>query len=181
MAEPVFVRVRDCECPGTPHAVEGDGVSVAPTASLRLGLAAESDSGAALAETIAAAGPPPPGGWNSTNSEPLAIDMTERLRRRYLETYVRLGTVGWNFEDADGPIPFDVEVVLADYAIAQPVAEKCDELYGETVNRPLVERLKRLSPTGPTPDTTSARPTPIQSRRKRSSPATSAASKRSTG
>ncbi|MEO8549310.1 MAG: hypothetical protein ABI678_05040 [Kofleriaceae bacterium] len=180
MAEPIAVRVRDCACPGTPHA-EGDVVYVAPTASLRLGLAVEADTGAALAEVIANAGPAPSGGWNEGNSQSLAVSMTDRLRRRYLETYVRFGTVGWNFEDEDGPMPFDAEVLLADYALGQPIAERCDELYGETVTRPLLARLNRPSGPGRTRATTSAKVTPIRPRRKSSSPATSAASRQSVG
>ena len=109
----------------------------------------------------------------------MAADMTERLRRRWLITYVRHGAVGWNFEDTAGPIPFDVEAVLDDYSVAQPVAEKGDELYGDTVTRPLLARLATPSRRGPKADSTSVTKRPTPPRRRRSSPASSAAMRRS--
>ncbi len=96
--------------------------------------------------------------------------------------YVRHGAVGWNFLDGRGkPLPFDVDAILADYAIAQPVAEKADELYGEAVMAPLVRRLQAISPVGPTDGSTSPRLQSIPTPRRRSSPDTSAASKRRAG
>ena len=172
----VAVRVRDCACSGN-HGEEGDVVYVAPTLSLSGGLAAEHDNSVALAETLMNAGKAPPGGWNDTNSEPLALDMAERMRTRLLVTYVRYGAVGWNFEDEQGPIPFDVEAILADYGIARAVAEKCDELYGETVTRPLLDRLGTSSQRGRTARSTSQNGSTVKQRRP-SSPATTAATKR---
>lgn len=172
MAEPVVVRVRGCTCPGTPH--DADVVLMAPTLSLLGGLEAEHDNSVALAETFAAAGPGP---YTDEQQSQMALDMTERLRRRWLVTYVRYGAIGWNFEDEQGPIPFDVEAILADYGIAQAVAEKGDELYGETVARPLLARLATPSRRGPTVRSISPR-TSTRKRRARSSPVTSAASRR---
>lgn len=168
--------MRACACPDSPHE-GGDVVYVAPSLSLSGGLAAEHDNAVALAETLAHAGKPPPGGWNDTNSTPLALDMAERMRTRLLVTYVRYGAVSWNFEDESGPLEFDVEAILADYAIARNVAEKCDELYGETVTRPLLDRLGTRSQRGRTPRSTS-RSGSTPKRPRRSSPATTAASRR---
>lgn len=172
----VAVRVRDCECPGTPHE-EGDVVYVAPTLSLSGGLAAEHDTSTALAETLANAGKPPEGGWNDDNSETLALDMGERMRQKLLVTYVRYGAVGWNFQDERGPIPFDVEAILADYGIARTIAEKGDELYGETVARPLLDRLSKRSQSGQTARSTSVNGS-TRKQQRRSSHATTAATKR---
>jgi hypothetical protein len=141
------------------------------------GLAAENDSATALAETLAHAGKAPPGGWNDSNSEPLALDMVERMRTRLLVTFVRYGAVGWNFEDERGPIPFDVDAILADYALAREVAEKCDELYGETVTSPLLDRLGTRSQRGRTARSTSPNASTRKPRR-RSSRAPTAASRR---
>lgn len=141
---------------------------VAPTLSLQGGLAAEKDNATALVETLANAGKPPKGGWNDANSEPLAIDMASRMRQKLMVTYVRYGAIGWNWEDVDGPVPFDVDAIIDDYAIARPVAEKCDELYGETVTRPLLTRLAQRSPTGPMDHRTS-RTSSTQKRRGSSS------------
>lgn len=154
MSEPVGVRVRDCECPGAPHGEEGDIVFLAPTASLTLGLEAQADIVAALG--------------NGT-----------MLRNRWLETFVRHGAVGWNWLDADGPRAFDVEVILADYALALPVAEKADELYGDTVTAPLVRRLNVISRRGPTAALTSPSNGSTPKPHRRSSPSTTAASRRS--
>jgi hypothetical protein len=155
MADLVAVRVRACECPGTPH--EGDVVFVTPTPSLQCGLQAQAD-------IIAAAG-------NGTT-----------LAASWQVTFVKYGAVGWNLVDEDGdPVPFDVGVLLADYGIAAPVGERCDELYGDAVMRPLLARLKNISRSGSTGGSTSATTPPTPLRRKRSSPATSAASKRSAG
>ena len=100
--ELVIVRARDCACPGTPHE-EGDTVSLLAKLSLSGGLAAQAD-------IIASAGD------GST------------LAQRWLVTYVRHGAVAWNLTDDDGPVPFDVDAILADYAFALPVADRADDL-----------------------------------------------------
>lgn len=182
MRDNLPVRVRDCECPETPHGtpdpetgLDGDVIFVLPRPSLQLGLASEVDQANALAETFKAAGPGP---FTEADHQRLADDMGLRLRGKLLETYIRHGAVGWNFQDETGPIPFDVEEVIADFAIAGPVADFCDEIYGETVTRPLVQRAQKLSGTGRTASTTSPRPTPIRKRRASSSRRASAGSRR---
>lgn len=81
------------------------------------------------------------------------------LAERWLVTFVKHGAIGWNLVDEDGdPVPFDVRVILNDFDLAEPVAEKCDELYGETVTRPFLESIRKLSQRGPTVGSTSRTP-----------------------
>jgi len=157
--EPVSVRVRDCECPGTPHGEEGDLVFLAAVPSFELGLAANADIVAAMAE------------------QPGAGTL---LHQKWMLTYVRLGVTGWNLVNETGPRPLDVSELLANYALAMPVAEKADELYGDIILRPLLRRLNRISQTGPTNGSMSVPVQSIPSPRRRSSPATSVVTKPST-
>lgn len=153
MAELVAVRVRDCACPDGVHE-GGDLVFLAPTPSLQLGLEAQRD----IRESLGSG---------------------SMLAERWLVTFVRYGAIGWNFEDGDGPMPFDVETILADFSLASPVAERADELYGEAVTRPLLARLRTISQRGPTAGSTSRTTGSTPKPRKRSSRATTAATKRS--
>jgi len=143
MAELIQVKVRDCECPETPHNGEGDWVALAPTLSLEGGLAAEQD----LRDVASIA------------------DQTERgaaLQRRWLVTFVRYGVKEWNFAGVSS-----VDDILADYSLAQPVADKAADLYTDVVLRPFQKRLAARSPTGRTNGMTSA---PRPRTRKRSGP-----------
>lgn len=135
MREPVVVRVRDCECPGTPHAgEEGDTVLLAPRLSLAGGLQATAD-------IVTAAG------------------SGALLAAAWQVTFVRFGAIGWNWLDEDAqPVPFDVNALLDDYTIGLVVAEKADELYGDAVMRPLTARLKNSSPSGRTNGSSSTTP-----------------------
>jgi hypothetical protein len=114
-----FVRVRDCACPETPHAEEGDGVFLRSTLSAEGGIAAEQDM-------TAAAGDP------------------DALTRRWLITFVRYGVTGANYE------PFSVDELLADWAIARPVAIRAGELYQASVIAPFLPPPKKPSRTGRT-------------------------------
>ena len=156
MSEPIKVRVRDCECPDKPHNGEGDWVLLAPTLSLEGGLAAERDLREAAAEIPVRDG-----------DEAGARERWEAIQRRWLVTFVKYGAKGWNFHDHEGEMPFDRQVLLDDYGLAQPVADKAADLYSDAVLRPFVKRLAARSPTGPTRSTTSARrrrtPTPSES------------------
>lgn len=150
MAEPIEVRVRDCACPDGVHG-EGDVVFLAPKLSLAGGLQASADIiNAAGSGTV--------------------------LASLWQVTFVRFGAIGWNFLDEEGPVPFDVAVLLEDYELSLPVAEKADELYGETVMRPLLARLRKTSPSGPKNGSTSATPPSTTKRRAASSPASTVAS-----
>ena len=143
MPDLIPVRVRDCACPDTPHA-EGDEVYLLPTLPMEGGLAAEQDLFAAAGDS-------------------------NLLTRLWLRTFVTHGAVGWNLTDADGkPVPFEVEAITADWALARPVANRASELYADTVMAPFLKEQAARSPTGPTAATTS-RPT----RRTRTSSASS--------
>lgn len=150
------VKVRECACPGAPHNGEGDWVALAPTLSLEGGLVAES----ILRDVQTIANPEERG---------------EVLNRRWIIAFVKYGAQGWNFEGPEGPLPFDVDAVLADYSIARLVAEKASDLgYADAVIRPFLTRQAARSPTGRTAATTSARQRRTASPSRLSSPATSA-------
>ena len=104
---------------------EGDIVFIAPTLSLEGGIAAQQDLTAAFPDTDA-------------------------VTRRWLITFVRYGAKGANFID-----PFDVEILLADFTLATPVAEAANDLYSEAVLRPLGLTPSSSSPTGRTARSTS--------------------------
>lgn len=127
MAE--FVRVRDCACPETPHAEEGDGVFLASTLPAEGGIVAEQQMGESRD--------------------------VEDLTRKWLITFVRYGATGWNFIDENGPTPFSVDDLLADWALARPVALRAGELYQAAVAAPFVQKPAKPSPTGRTRATTS--------------------------
>jgi hypothetical protein len=131
MPELVPVRVRDCVHPDLPHP-DGDIVYLKPTLSLDGGIRATQDYQAVLSSPM--------------TSEEMAAELT----RRWLVTFVRSGAVGANFID-----PFDVNVILDDYSIAEPVSEKANDLYSEAVLRPLGLGPAATSPRGQTNGSTS--------------------------
>lgn len=148
----VTVTVRDCACPGTPH--DADEVYLLPSLSLEGGAAAELD----LMDS------------SSVTDEKRR---TTALLARWTSTYVRYGAVGWNWIrlDENGrpePIPFDVDILLADYRLSRSVAEKANELYAEAVLGPLLVAAAAANPSPPkkpsrrgrTDGSTSARPAP---------------------
>lgn len=130
----VPVRVRDCACPDTPHEEEGDIVYLVPKVSLALGVACT----AALSS---------------------AAGDKDRVTAAWLVLFVQHGAVAANFID-----PFDVGVLLADYELSHPVAEAANDLYAETILRPLglTRRPTPGSPRGQTGTSTS----PTRRRRK---------------
>lgn len=130
----VPVRVRDCSCPATPHE-DGDLVYLLPSLSLEGGAAAEFD----LMQTQ---------------------EITDEQRRtfallaRWTATFVRYGAVAWNFLTVDErgrhePVPFDAEILVADYRISRLVAGKANELYSEAVTAPLLEAAAAANPSPP--------------------------------
>lgn len=129
--EPIEVRVRDCACPDTPHAEEGDIVYLSPTLPAAGGIAAEQDMG-------------------ETRD-------TDELTRKWLITFVRYGVTGANYE------PFSVDDLLADWALARPVAVRAGELYQASVIAPFLDRPAKPSRTGRTRATTSRPPSPTPS------------------
>jgi hypothetical protein len=135
MTEPV--RVRDCACPGTPHDEEGDVVFLASKLPAEGGIVAEQQMSGAKDD--------------------------DDITRKWLITFVRYGATGWNLQDENGPTPFDVEDLLADWALARPVALRAGELYLASVAAPFQKTPAKPSRTGRTRATTSARPSPIPS------------------
>lgn len=121
--ELVSVRVRDCACPDTPHD-EGDVVYMSPTVGLELGMAAELD-------------------MQSVGDFP-EDRKAMALMAKWGVTYVLYGAVGWNWirlndKGKPEPEPFDVNVLLADYTLGKPVADKGADLYGPIVMAPFLE------------------------------------------
>lgn len=127
------VRVRDCACPGTPHAEEGDLVFLRSTLSAAGGLYAEQQLVKGFADE-------------------------DELVRRLLPPLVRSEATGANFLD-----PFDVEVILGDWRLARPVVLRAGELYLESVVTPLVPAPTKPSRSGRTARTTSPTPEPTPS------------------
>lgn len=154
------IRVRDCACPDTPHAEEGDIVLVSPTLSFMGGLAAE----AALAATAAAV----PVAENATERQLATAGLARlaKVQSDWLRIFVEHGAVGSNFL----PEP-TAAAVLADYSIARVVADAVADLgYGEAVLTPFLTPPARRSPTGPTgTGGTSRRQTQTRTQRKSSS------------
>lgn len=168
--ELVPVRVRDCACPGTPHE-EGDVVLLTPTLGLIAGLEAQRENTRAINDAVVEVLGRSPTDADieamqsdeNALAERVSVVMNEMLQIRWVPVFIRGGAVGWNFLDDDGLIPFDVDVLLADYSLGRPVADAASELYQDALMRPLVERLAKLSPPSSTDDT------PRETRPKRSS------------
>lgn len=130
MPDLVPVRVRDCACPDSPHE-EGDIVYLHPTLSLLGGLAAQRDWQASI----------------EGEGEDRKLN-GDALTDRWMVTFVRWGFAGANFD-------LTVDDLLADFGIAEPVADAASDLYQEAVLRPLGLGRSRTSQRGPTGDSTS--------------------------
>lgn len=119
--QPVVIPVGACRCSGGPHAPlhpDGDTVSLRPKAGLEMGLAAT-------------------GALRRSGGRPGDIQAALGA------VYLRYGITGWSFTDADGPVPFSPDVL--DHWLpwdngGYEVADKADELYGDTVLAPLLKR-----------------------------------------
>lgn len=130
-----FVRFRDCACPDTPHAEEGDGVYLPPTLPAQAGIAAEMVIG-------------------STRDD-------AEVTQRWLVAFVRYAPTGWNVVDAAGKtLPYDADLLVSDWTLARPVAIRAGELYADAVMAPFLQGPPRRSPTGRTRATTSRRRSP---------------------
>lgn len=139
--ELVPVRVSECRCEGAPHP-DGDVVYLFPTLTFDGGAAAT----AALREGV---GTP---------------DLDRVLGRAYLEHQ----TAGWNVIDDEGKaVPLDRSVLLSDWNLGRPVAERADEMYSEDLLRPLVASVSTSSAPGPTIPQTSPRKPSTKARRER--------------
>jgi len=124
MPDLVPVRVRDCACPDSPHAEEGDIVYLAPRLST-------------------------PGGIAATTELQEAGEDVAGLTARLFVTFIRYGVQGANWS------PFDVQELIDDYALGEPVAEKANDLYMEAFTRPLRTSLPESSNSGRTAGSTS--------------------------
>lgn len=163
----VFARGRDCTCPGTPHD-EGDGVYLRPSLTLAGGLAAEHALYDASRLYPLADNAP------ADEQERVVAQRTAYIRPTWFELFLRHGAEGWNLVSEDGPIPLDLDALLADYAFARPIAEAANDLYGEAVLAPLVGLQPKPSRNGRTGDGTHPSPARTPRRSKASSPDTSA-------
>jgi hypothetical protein len=152
-----------CRHPGTPH--EGHTVHLRPHIGLEGGLAAE----AVLVEVnrILPADPD-----RVPDSDPIWSQRAAEIMRRWLPIFIRHGVLGWDLEE-----PFDVEAILADFGLARPVADRAADLYTDEVMAPFQAAPAMTSSPGPTGASTSPAPTSIQTRRRRSSRATTAGSR----
>jgi hypothetical protein len=152
-----------CRHPGTPH--EGHTIYLRPHLGLEAGLAAE----AVLVDVNRDL----PAHADTPEDDPIWAKRQAEIMRRWLPIFVRHGAAGWDLDE-----PFDVEAVLGDYGLARNVADMAGDLYTPEVMAPFQAAPAKTSPTGPTGASTSPAPTSIQTRRRRSSRATTAASRR---
>jgi hypothetical protein len=140
--EAVQVRFRDCECPGTPHAEEGDIVLLRP----RLNYQGGAECYAAIMSAPKKVESDGKGGVRVT------IDQM-RVAEHVGPAYLRHGPIGWNVADEDGNgVPFDNEWLVAELPFEQayPIVEAADDLYGEVVVTPFKMRTSKPSANGQT-------------------------------
>lgn len=159
MVEPVPVRVRGCTCPGSPHP-DGDVVYLNPTLDLDAGLAAEGML-LDIAQQVPIVNEKDPIEINR-----VAADRLIRLRPLWFPLFVRSGATGWNLVDEEGePVPFDLDVIMGDYAIARIVAAAADQLYQSAVLAPFLTPPDELPNSGRTAGGTRppSEPTPLRS------------------
>lgn len=169
MSERITVAVK------APPPYEGDEVYLLPALSLEGGAAAEMERDF-ITEGF------------SEVSDAERDRLTMRMLARLTDVYVRYGAVGWNWQQLNDkgrpePVPFDVNVLLASYALSQSVASKASELYSEDVLGPLLKaaaaagqppnRQQRRSQRGRTGRSTSPKATSTRKPPASSSPAAS--------
>ncbi len=146
MPDLIHVRFRDCACPGTPHAEEGDIAYLRPYLDYR--------GGAAVMAAI-----------GKTEKEP------ERFAELVGPVYIERGVTGWNLLDEEGqPVPCTPEALDAlRWEDAFELAQKADDLYGQQVLSPLVKRMNESSKVGPTNGSTRSHGSPKRRTRSASS------------
>jgi hypothetical protein len=148
-----------CPCAGTPH--EKDTVGLRPKLGLRAGMLLQRFLRDSLKEG--------------------AQDEDGEIAALLTEGFLIHGVASWTFVDAEGtPIPVTDEtirdLVLSDFALAAPVADKADELYTDPVVLPLMAPASTSSPPSPTNGSTSAPNGHTQKRRTRSKPSSTSTS-----
>ena len=124
--DPVRVSLGECLCPDTPH--DEDYALLRPRLLPGDAIAALS----ALRPDVDSA----------------------TLQRDIGMSLLRGGLIGWNIQDETGPIPLDaIEDGTLDWdETLRPIAEAANDLYSESLLRPLVERMKKPSHGGRTDD-----------------------------
>lgn len=125
------MRCRDCTCPGSPHP-DGDGVYLRPSIGLTGGLAAEQALLDAAREYPVADKAP------AEEQDRIAALRTARVRPAWYEIFLRHGVVGWNLSDGTAEIPFDIQRLLDDYALARPAADVASDLYSPAILAPFL-------------------------------------------
>lgn len=150
------VLTVECPCPGTPHTE--DTVTFKSVLGIAGGVAG-------IAAMVAA-----------------VQDLGDKFNNISLAGYVfpvyLAHTVeSWTFLDADGkPVPVaDGDAVLP-FGTKYQIADAADDLFGEEITRPLAEMIRKSSPSGPTPKSTSPNRRSGASRRSRSAPSSQDAS-----
>lgn len=94
--------------------------------------------------------------------EGASSEEAETLGEMLGRIYLRHQVSGWSCTE-----PFSPDALLADWTVALPIAERCDELYSEVVMRPLVKAAESYSRSGPTAASTSPRkPSSTRSRKR---------------
>ena len=146
--EPDLTVTVSCPCPDSPH--ENDTVTLRPKLGLRGGIVAEQ---------------------SLLNAQANIAEVTAIIA----EVFLRYGVAEWTFTNGTGePIPVTYEaidrVLLSDFALAQPIADRASDLYGESVFGPLARRAAAQKSSRPTPigGSTSVKRVSSASRRKRS-------------
>jgi hypothetical protein len=132
--------VLGCLCPGTPHDHD--------TVNLRAELGPAAGFAAVAAIQVVQKG--------ESNIE-------EQLGRIYAEH----GILDWTFVDEDGnPVEPSLENIRRlTWDAIYPIAAKGDDLYAESLLRPLLARLSASSPNGRTARSTSAKPRTSRTRK----------------
>ena len=151
-----------CPCPGAPH--ETDTVRLRPKLGLRAGVSLQGQIVAAR------------------NAREAGIEVNEtEVYAALTEGYLLHGVAEWTFTDAEGaPIPVTPDtirsVLLDDFALASPVADRADALYAQAVILPLVDLGSTSLPRSRTNGSTSVPTTPTRKRQKRSRPSSTSTS-----
>jgi hypothetical protein len=145
--EAVQVRFRDCECPGTPHAEEGDIVLLRPRLNYQGG-----------AEAFRAVMSAPRKIVTGKDGKPTVAVDEDAVAIHVGPAYLRHGPIGWNVVGDDGPVPLDPDWMVNElpYEQAFPIVVQADNLYGKSLFDPFTKRIAPPSPNGRTASTSTS-------------------------
>lgn len=157
MEELIPVRMRDCACPGAPHA-EGDFAYLKPRADIAVGLAVHQVVYNSVDST-------------QQNGSSLTPDQAfGQMQIKLGMAYTVHGIARWDLLDEHGK-PLDIASAILNGKVGwtevMPVADKAATLYSEEVLVPLAASLRTSSPRGQTRRSTSAKTRSSRGRRKR--------------